>query len=1070
DSITKVTSFARLFTDAVSVNDILVPSTSFNRFMTDSLAAADTLLASVQFNRAMTDSLSTDDSITKVTSFGRLFTDSASLQDSISKSTSFRRFMTDSMSVSDPQILRTFGRILQDSASISDSITVLRTRYRSADDSLSISDLVGLRGKLTIETRNNTLIPGAIYRITPNPYTGFGTLTVSDGLSPDSDLSNNGSISLLNVLLGSYKLNQTQTPSGYVPITKKGLVTVHGTNINALMKFVVVTNTTNLPNSGVIDIDNVNIDSNQFGTLLNPIKLTKVKNGVQTPIVKVNDLPTPKLVGKNNTIAISNATDSQYTLLYKSLAELLPNESPDSIINAFRLNATDAGNSTSLSYVGILGATAQSNVYGQYLATQPVEQFNCGQRYIYSLDNTLVPTYGGIKKVDFTIFENGTCPGTLDYVTYEVASKPPIESGIPSITEKDPTQNTLLYINARFPAELSNGTGIDFDNSTNTESYTFTVLTAKPETNNIDDLTVYTFDEINNVWTTSGITEVSKYEIESGIHSGKVQIEFAVEHTSKFAIGGKKSPVTSTSGGVSSQAGHGKVGVGPVGAGAGAGSASGVSQEKPSKPAGITNIDSVYYNVCDDNIVKVMVSGESFPTNVVLQTKHSGIIPAKLADYQPYASDNQHSDVARYVYEAYINPNETYFVVSADGGSSTSNTSIQIIECEGNVYLVKEDPYSKPQIFDFKIHIDDQNRLITDASSYEYVTEPTSVTVSALIDNAKSELRRAELRLITMGDDNIERNYTGLKMKVEELTGISNTTSRVYITVPASLLKSPATEFWIHALNADGKVNDSEHLFLGLTPNNIDMSSLSVKLEMDMQTIKAQGTILKPHAYINNQESTSMYGIVTLLVDGRSIDAIPYLFKPGFNDVELSWMIPKNVQKLDYNISARVDLYGNDLSTSTGILNTFVRTQSKQIQDFVELDLIRNANGDVVARPSLIYASNNDDSDMRFRVVSPQGTCVIGSDDSCLVSSSTFGNRGDLTSVQIDGQIYRIKYSGANNPLERFSITSFDPIVGDWSVQLESTNGIIPFAQATSDVNIKVKYRAELSEITTLNS
>ncbi|WP_220463407.1 prealbumin-like fold domain-containing protein [Nitrosopumilus sp. b1] len=976
--------------------------------------------------------------------------------------------MTDSMSVSEPTIMRTFGRILEDSASVNDSLTILRTRYRSVDDSMSVSDLVGLRGKLTIETRNNTLIPGAVYAVTPNPFTGLGSLTVTDGLSPDSDLSNNGSISLSDVLFGSYKLNQTQAPSGYVSITKKGLVTVHGTNVNALMKFVVVTNATDLLNSSVIDIDNVHVDNAQFATLLSPIKLTKVKDGIQTPITKVHDLPAPKFVGKNNTIGITNATKSQYSLLYKSLAELAPNESPDTVINAFRLNATDVGNSTSLSYVGVLASTAQSTVYGQYLATQPVEQFNCGQRYIYSLDDTLVPTYGGIKKVDFTVFENGTCPGTLDYITYEVSSKPPIESGIPSISETDPLQETLLYINARFPSELVNGTGIDFDNSTNIESYTFTVFAPKPQTNNIDDLTVYTFDESLDAWTKSGITVMSRNEVTSGTHAGKVQVEFEVEHTSKFTIGGKKLPASAGSGS-SASPGHGKVGVGPASVGAGAGSASGTTSEKPVRPSSTTNIDSVYYNVCDDNIVKVMISGGLFPSNVVLQTKHSGIIPAKLADYQPYAMDNQYSDVHRYVYEASISPNETFFVVSANGESSISNTSIQIINCEGNVYLVKEDPYSKPQIFDFKLEVDGQDRLVTSSNSYEYLEEPTSITISALIDNAQSELRRAELRLITMGDADIERNYTGLKMKIEDLSGISNTTSRVFITVPASLLKSPATEFWIHAINADGKINDSEHLYLGLIPNDIDLNNVDAKLEMDMQTIKPQGTTLKPHAYLHNKESTSMYGLMTLLVDGKPVDAVPYLFKPGFNDVELSWVIPKNASRLDYNISARVDLYGNGSTTNTGVLNTFVRTQSKQLDSVTELDLIRNEHGDVVARPSLIYASNNHDNDLRFRVVSPQGVCVIGSDSSCLVSSSTYGNRGDLTSVQIGDQIYRIKYSGADSPLERFSITSFDPITGDWLIQLESNDTIISYAEAVHEVIIKIKYRAESSVITTLN-
>jgi len=39
------------------------------------------------------------------------------------------------------------------------------------------------------------------------------------------------------------------------------------------------------------------------------------------------------------------------------------------------------------------------------------------------------------------------------------------------------------------------------------------------------------------------------------------------------------------------------------------------------------------------------------------------------------------------------------------------------------------------------------------------------------------------------------------------------------------------------------------------------------------------------------------------------------------------------------------------------------------------------------------------------------------------------------------------------------SITSIDPIVGDWIVTLEAEEGFIPLAQAVKDLTIKVKHR-----------
>ena len=63
----------------------------------------------------------------------------------------------------------------------------------------------------------------------------------------------------------------------------------------------------------------------------------------------------------------------------------------------------------------------------------------------------------------------------------------------------------------------------------------------------------------------------------------------------------------------------------------------------------------------------------------------------------------------------------------------------------------------------------------------------------------------------------------------------------------------------------------------------------------------------------------------------------------------------------------------------------------------------------------------------------------------------------------------RIKYSGSDSTIERFSITSIDPIVGDWSVTLETEQGLIPQAQAVKDLDVKIKHKIH-SEINTAYS
>jgi hypothetical protein len=52
------------------------------------------------------------------------------------------------------------------------------------------------------------------------------------------------------------------------------------------------------------------------------------------------------------------------------------------------------------------------------------------------------------------------------------------------------------------------------------------------------------------------------------------------------------------------------------------------------------------------------------------------------------------------------------------------------------------------------------------------------------------------------------------------------------------------------------------------------------------------------------------------------------------------------------------------------------------------------------------------------------GTCVIGPSDEYLVKDVTFGLPGQIKSVVVSDQVFRVTYSRMHDPLERFSITS----------------------------------------------
>ncbi len=103
---------------------------------------------------------------------------------------------------------------------------------------------------------------------------------------------------------------------------------------------------------------------------------------------------------------------------------------------------------------------------------------------------------------------------------------------------------------------------------------------------------------------------------------------------------------------------------------------------------------------------------------------------------------------------------------------------------------------------------------------------------------------------------------------------------------------------------------------------------------------------------------------------------------------------------------------------------------------------------------------------MRFKVIDPQGQCIIGGGDECLVKDNTLDKRGGLESVPYGEQTFRVKYSGADNTLERFTITSIDPIIGQWNVSLESDDEFVQQAYASEDPIVKITYRYYSETIT----
>src|SRR3989337_1545788 len=225
---------------------------------------------------------------------------------------------------------------------------------------------------------------------------------------------------------------------------------------------------------------------------------------------------------------------------------------------------------------------------------------------------------------------------------------------------------------------------------------------------------------------------------------------------------------------------------------------------------------------------------------------------------------------------------------------------------------------------------------------------------------------------------------------------------------------------------------------------------------MDTITIKAQGTTLKPTAYLTNEDDIPVYGAVSLVADGKKVYSKPVLLTPGQNIINLEWSIPQTGTMTSYMMQTQLDVYDKSYITSMATLDTFVRTKIVSMSDQYTIVPVTDELGNTIARPAMMYSSN--DGSGAFRVTAPDGTCVIGA--GCLVEESTLKHRGGIDSVLIDGHIYRVRYSGESSPLERFSITSLDSVLGEWNVKIEDKKSEF-MAAAAGDVPVKIQYRAE---------
>jgi len=362
--------------------------------------------------------------------------------------------------------------------------------------------------------------------------------------------------------------------------------------------------------------------------------------------------------------------------------------------------------------------------------------------------------------------------------------------------------------------------------------------------------------------------------------------------------------------------------------------------------------------------------------------------------------------------------------------------------------------------YDSKVRIGDGKQLSATNPGAAYVDTHETMEVSAIVDS-ESPLRRAELRFVPEGQSTDE--YIAIRMQITNMTA-GPTLYKVQGSIPWELISgAPALRYWVHVFDEAVKISDSDQYMISVYPGY----SITGSLEVDIISVKVEGARAKPIAYLTNTLDKPVAGAISLLVDGQRVyTSKPVLFEQGQASVQLEWLIPVVGKVVGYDIQAIGEFYGTILDTDKVSLNSFPRTVVEPLTDIIDIKSLTDNEGKIIARAAALYSSNSRE-DTSFKVISHSGVCVIGNTEECLVQESTFGKRGNLQSVNIDDQIYRIRYSGSDNVLERFTITSIDPIVGLWKVYEETRDTQIPHAYADEPNVLKIKYRAQITKLQT---
>src|SRR6267143_2111552 len=381
--------------------------------------------------------------------------------------------------------------LLSDKIRIKDDIDFKKTKPPLLSDKIRIKDDIDTTvthyGTITIKTLQKvpgSLVLGASYTISPNPKTGTGKLLVTDGGAGDENGISDGMIKISQVPHGKYVINQVAVPPGFSSLLGSTIKNVQQSHLNQIATFQVLSTSTDLTKLSSTPITSPSLDNDTFN------KFTS---------------SSAKIVNKTNS----------------------------GIINTIGLENYSLPNSTNLVSI-IPTIVARVNATTDYVAaTPPLSGIIPGQEMIIPVTDSLLPSFGGLKKIDVQSSPSvNSGKNNANWFVFEVDKKIPSSLGSVGINNAPE-----FFVNVQHPFE-ENGVGFNWSNASNLAvPPTLTIVVNKTSLGSIKIDSqgcpvVDSYTLVSGSWTTSGVTELSS----KSVSSTQCEITIQSQHLSKFAF------------------------------------------------------------------------------------------------------------------------------------------------------------------------------------------------------------------------------------------------------------------------------------------------------------------------------------------------------------------------------------------------------------------------------------------------------------------------------------------------------------------------------------------------------